>query len=79
MKDRIVRAAKVRARELQEAARPGSAAKELEEALDAAEGADERRGSPVDDVAIADDDAEWASADSGDLRTSGEAGERAAS
>ena len=79
MKDRIVRAAKVRARELQEAARPGSAAKELEEALDAAEGVDQRRESPVDDVAIGDDDADWASADSGDLRTPGEAGERAAS
>jgi 1-acyl-sn-glycerol-3-phosphate acyltransferase len=79
MKDRIVRAAKVRARELQEAARPGSAAKELEEALDAAEGVDERRESSVDDIIIGDDDADWASADSGDLRTSGEAGERAAS
>jgi 1-acyl-sn-glycerol-3-phosphate acyltransferase len=56
MKDRLVRAAKARARELQEAARPGSAAKELEEALDAAEGTDERRTSPVDDVPIGDDD-----------------------
>ncbi len=54
MKDRIVRAAKVRARELQEAARPGSAAKELEEALDAAEGTLEQSDSPVDDVSIGD-------------------------
>jgi 1-acyl-sn-glycerol-3-phosphate acyltransferase len=52
MKDRLVRAAKARAREIQEAARPGSAAKELEDALDAAEGLEERRESPVDDVAI---------------------------
>ena len=38
MKDRLVAAAKAKARELQEAAKPGSAAPELEEALDAAEG-----------------------------------------
>jgi 1-acyl-sn-glycerol-3-phosphate acyltransferase len=38
MKDRILAAARVKARELQEAARPGSTAPELEEALDAAEG-----------------------------------------
>ena len=57
MKDRIVRAAKDRARELQEAARPGSAAKELEDALDAAEGVEGRRESPLDDVPIGDDDA----------------------
>ena len=38
MKDRLVAAARAKARELQEAAKPGSAAKELEEALDAAEG-----------------------------------------
>jgi 1-acyl-sn-glycerol-3-phosphate acyltransferase len=84
MKDRIVRAAKVRAREIQEAARPGSAAKELEEALDAAEGVegldtledgDGRRGSPLDDVPIGDDEDD----DVDDLRTPGEAGERAAS
>ena len=56
MKDRLVRAAKARAREIQEAARPGSAAKELEDALDAAEGLEERRESPVDDVAIGRDD-----------------------
>ncbi|MDN5795048.1 MAG: 1-acyl-sn-glycerol-3-phosphate acyltransferase [Intrasporangium sp.] len=38
MKDRIVAAARAKARELQEAAKPGSTAPELEEALDAAEG-----------------------------------------
>ncbi|MFC7594273.1 1-acyl-sn-glycerol-3-phosphate acyltransferase [Terrabacter sp. GCM10028922] len=38
MKDRLVQAARAKARELQEAAKPGSAAPELEEALDAAEG-----------------------------------------
>ncbi len=53
MKDRIVAAARARARELQEAAKPGSAAKELEEALDAAEGAEvATHGSAVDDVPI---------------------------
>ena len=53
MKDRIVAAARARARELQEAAKPGSAAKELEEALDAAEGAEvATHGSSVDDVPI---------------------------
>ena len=38
MKDRLVAAARAKARELQEAAKPGSAVPELEEALDAAEG-----------------------------------------
>jgi 1-acyl-sn-glycerol-3-phosphate acyltransferase len=38
MKDRLVSAARAKARELQEAAKPGTAAPELEEALDAAEG-----------------------------------------
>ncbi len=38
MKDRLVSAARAKARELQEAAKPGSAAPELEAALDAAEG-----------------------------------------
>jgi len=53
MKDRIVAAAKARARELQEAAKPGTAAKELEEALDAAEGTGpESFASAVDDVPI---------------------------
>jgi 1-acyl-sn-glycerol-3-phosphate acyltransferase len=51
MKDRILAAARARARELQEAAKPGSAAKELEEALDAAEGVTQR-STPVDDVPI---------------------------
>ena len=74
MKDRIVRAAKVRARELQEAARPGSAAKELEDALDAAEGVEGRRESPLDDVPIGDDED-----DVDGLHAPGEAGERAAS
>ncbi len=44
MKDRLVAAAKAKARELQEAAKPGSAAPELEEALDAAEGAEDAKG-----------------------------------
>lgn len=38
MKDRLLSAAKAKARELQEAAKPGSAAPELEAALDAGEG-----------------------------------------
>ncbi|WP_411285267.1 lysophospholipid acyltransferase family protein [Lapillicoccus sp.] len=37
MKNRLLQAARVKAREIQEAAKPGAAAKELEEALDAAE------------------------------------------
>ncbi|MEO7234109.1 MAG: lysophospholipid acyltransferase family protein [Lapillicoccus sp.] len=52
MKDRILAAARARARDLQEAAKPGSAAKELEEALDAGEGVTPARESPVDDVPI---------------------------
>ncbi|MEP6629852.1 MAG: lysophospholipid acyltransferase family protein [Lapillicoccus sp.] len=52
MKDRILAAARARARDLQEAAKPGSAAKELEEALDAGEGVTPTRESPVDDVPI---------------------------
>ncbi len=52
MKDRILAVAKTKARELQEAAKPGAAARELEEALDA--GDDEQRApqpvaSPEDD------------------------------
>jgi 1-acyl-sn-glycerol-3-phosphate acyltransferase len=58
MKDRLVRAAKARARELQEAARPGSAAKELEDALDAAEGLEgddeDDRVAPLVDDPVAD-------------------------
>ena len=38
MKNRLLQAARVKAREIQDAAKPGSASKELEEALDAAEG-----------------------------------------
>ncbi len=38
MKTRLLKVARAKARELQEAAKPGSAAPELEEALDAAEG-----------------------------------------
>jgi 1-acyl-sn-glycerol-3-phosphate acyltransferase len=72
MKDRILRAAKVRARELQEAARPGSAAKELEEALDAAEGSLERSDSPLDNVAIGEEEA-------AEDRMAADPGERAAS
>jgi 1-acyl-sn-glycerol-3-phosphate acyltransferase len=51
MKDRILAAAKTKARELQEAARPGTAAKELEEALDAAEGKPRLREPRIDDAA----------------------------
>jgi 1-acyl-sn-glycerol-3-phosphate acyltransferase len=51
MKDRILAAAKTKARELQEAARPGTAAKELEEALDAAEGKPRRHEPKIDDAA----------------------------
>jgi 1-acyl-sn-glycerol-3-phosphate acyltransferase len=52
MKDRIVAAAKTKARELQEAALPGSAAKELEEALDAGDDETSRKARPsVDDAA----------------------------
>jgi 1-acyl-sn-glycerol-3-phosphate acyltransferase len=72
MKDRILRAAMVRAREMQEAARPGSAAKELEEALDAAEGSLERSDSPLDNVAIGEEEA-------AEDRMAADPGERAAS
>jgi 1-acyl-sn-glycerol-3-phosphate acyltransferase len=41
MKDRILAAARTKARELQEAALPGTAAKELEDALDAGEERDD--------------------------------------
>lgn len=52
MKDRILAAAKTKAREIQEAALPGTAAKELEEALDAHDDAAVRRaGRQVDDAA----------------------------
>lgn len=61
MKSRLLTAARNKARELQEAAKPGSAAKELEEALDAADGGASAsaeaatmtaRTSAVDDVPI---------------------------
>jgi 1-acyl-sn-glycerol-3-phosphate acyltransferase len=52
MKDRILAAAKTKAREIQEAALPGSAAKELEEALDAHDDQALRRaGRQVEDAA----------------------------
>jgi 1-acyl-sn-glycerol-3-phosphate acyltransferase len=60
MKDRLVSAARAKARELQEAAKPGSAAPELEEALDAAEGRD--RPSKGDPATV---DADGAPADGG--------------
>ncbi|HEX2705240.1 MAG TPA: lysophospholipid acyltransferase family protein [Candidatus Lustribacter sp.] len=41
MKDRLLKIARVKAREIQEAAKPGRAASELEEALDAAERGDD--------------------------------------
>jgi 1-acyl-sn-glycerol-3-phosphate acyltransferase len=59
MKDRLVAAAKAKARELQEAAKPGNAAPELEEALDAAEGRSPRAdedAAPQDEDAPRDDD-----------------------
>ncbi|EWT05974.1 acyl-phosphate glycerol 3-phosphate acyltransferase [Intrasporangium chromatireducens Q5-1] len=62
MKNRILAAARAKARELQEAAKPGSAAPELEEALDAAEGKPVVRRQPTlpDDV---DSEAEPPSSD----------------
>jgi 1-acyl-sn-glycerol-3-phosphate acyltransferase len=54
MKDRILAAAKTKAREIQEAALPGTAAKELEEALDAGDDEAERRQRPTIDDATAD-------------------------
>ncbi|MGA8980882.1 MAG: lysophospholipid acyltransferase family protein [Pedococcus sp.] len=56
MKDRILAAAKTKARELQEAALPGSAAKELEEALDAHDDEAIRRARRRVDDATADID-----------------------
>ena len=55
MKDRILAAARARAREIQEAALPGTAAKELEEALDAAEGLPLTRPVPLEDDLEVDD------------------------
>jgi 1-acyl-sn-glycerol-3-phosphate acyltransferase len=54
MKDRLVAAAKAKARELQEAAKPGSAAPELEEALDAAEGRERAARAAADSTPDAD-------------------------
>ena len=59
MKDRIVAAARAKARELQEAAKPGHAAPELEEALDAAEGkpvTPRRISSPADGADLTSDE-----------------------
>ena len=58
MKDRILAAAKTKARELQEAALPGSAAKELEEALDAGDDETSRKARPSVDDATGDIDEE---------------------
>ena len=54
MKDRLVSAARAKARELQEAAKPGSAAPELEEALDAAEGKSRQAPASTPSTASAD-------------------------
>jgi 1-acyl-sn-glycerol-3-phosphate acyltransferase len=56
MKDRIVAAARTKARELQEAALPGTAAKELEEALDATDDTPRGAGGHAVDDAAADID-----------------------
>jgi 1-acyl-sn-glycerol-3-phosphate acyltransferase len=56
MKDRILAAAKTKARELHEAALPGAAAKELEEALDAGDDEAVRRARHQVDDAAADID-----------------------
>ncbi|WP_353508997.1 lysophospholipid acyltransferase family protein [Intrasporangium sp.] len=66
MKDRLVAAARAKARELQEAAKPGSAAPELEEALDAAEGKPViRRTVTSADAASQDDAADGRDGDTG--------------
>ena len=61
MKDRILAAAKTKAREIQEAALPGAAAKELEEALAAGEESSTRAASRAVDDAAADIDERTAS------------------
>ena len=63
MKDRIVAAAKTKARELQEAALPGTAAKELEEALDAGDDEATRKVRPSVDDATGDIDEDTESDD----------------
>ena len=78
MKDRIVAAAKTKAREIQEAARPGTAAKELEEALDAGEG-EPRPRAESDAVEDATADIEPADRTSAQADDEGEPGARAAS
>ncbi|NNM45240.1 1-acyl-sn-glycerol-3-phosphate acyltransferase [Knoellia koreensis] len=84
MKDRIVAAAKTKARELQEAARPGTAAKELEDALDAgegkvADGADPSGASEADAIEDATADIEPADRTAAQADDEGEPGARAAS
>ncbi len=77
MKDRILAAAKTKARELHEAALPGTAAKELEDALAAGDdGAAPRAG--VDD-AVADIDETTRASDESPDTADGEPGHRAAS
>jgi 1-acyl-sn-glycerol-3-phosphate acyltransferase len=56
MKDRILAAAKTKARELHEAALPGTAAKELEDALDAGDDQPAHRSRRAVDDAVADID-----------------------
>ncbi len=50
MKDRLLHAARVKAREIQEAAKPGAASRELEEALDAGEFGDDAPTFSSDDA-----------------------------
>lgn len=57
MKDRILAAAKTKARELQEAALPGTAAKELEEALEAGEAGSTTGARVADEPGRRDEDA----------------------
>jgi 1-acyl-sn-glycerol-3-phosphate acyltransferase len=67
MKDRILAAAKTKAREIQEAALPGAAAKELEEALAAGEEPSSRpTGHAVDDAAADIDERTGRDVDLGD-------------
>ncbi len=81
MKDRIVAAAKTKAREIQEAARPGTAVKELEDALDAGEGkvADGSGASDRDAIEDATADIEPADRAAAQADDEGEPGARAAS
>jgi len=72
MKDRILAAAKTKARELHEAALPGTAAKELEEALDAGDDEAVRRARrrEVDDAAADIDESTSADPDGDEGRAS---------